>query len=1149
MPEVVGYQFYPQNNELESSKPETTELDRCTIQYVSDGSQFIYTYRNEIKVFSSETGKTLLETELREDWAIISCVLVEEANKLLVAVVDKDTGKVKSKTSTEEDEEDGDAEDIDEEAQPFSAVYVGTLDLETLNFLKLYEVPESDIDDITKQAPNVAIIPGDPKHFIVSVNLKEPEFVNVETNTRVRGYLIYCSMTDFNYNMSKKPKIIKTEFFVKKLEFSFDGSLFSGVYDVDLNDKNIVPVWSTESGEKVIELGGHLWTPTDIAFANKSNKIVSISSFYELVLIWDLTFWEKDLEEYAKTADDEDILWKPVREIKLKKTKDPQIVSFSADDKFVVVAATGNAFEKRATGSMNAHSEFEPIEPLRRQIDEIVKNDIYHSKLMFEKKRRQFHPATSFAMTKSATFVLLTADVTGVIRLWNIDHNKDPRRVQKLHRQPVLGLSYLPGENRLLMSGSGDCSVRLWSVETGENVRCFETIPRGCNYINFSTDDPNLFAMCSDSGDIRISSLDGGTIVTWDLSNKPMKKVLFAPGTNASYIAFAESFEEIFDKKKQRMRLLRWKAKLPASDDKQKIARLADLIKTNKDVYVTLEGEHGISKKKDLNINDFAFSHHPKGAYIAACRNTRFAIWDTKTAKMLAEFKSPRGVGVQFKRIEFHLHDPSILCLGDSSGHVYFWQWKNGKLEKLCRSPKTKDFESRLEAIAFSNTDRDIMLTARNDVLYAWNIRDRENMELMYSLHGLEGIYQVVFPSNDGSTFACCTEDQTIYVYATYSGHLLMKTGPDGAQFPASFENGFAQKFGYYKDMREKLLENFYDYFDNKLDKNTPFTLAVVGDKYFTLSIANCAQIAFIPRHTKGIVLKKIFHHWNDRHIDDAEMERLVRFCVEDCYARNPQNLYYIFEGLVEDGNVELLKEFFKALPSNPSFMDSTVFLGIFPWSRKCYPMLSQKVARLAVARIGTPASDKTVINKTNKLTLREAAIAVIYQNRSPNKNNIFPETSGNNILDMKTNTLNKPKAISFAPTSTAYADEDAWEYIMTESQTIFPIYVDYILRNPHIRWTVRNDVTIFQPFFKRLAELSTHSPEHTVKLLNYVSFLESRTWTKENAHHFVMEARFVSLNSNSHQIDLGREIDEEEEEEEDPFRDVSAAVSTGRFF
>jgi WD40 repeat protein len=58
------------------------------------------------------------------------------------------------------------------------------------------------------------------------------------------------------------------------------------------------------------------------------------------------------------------------------------------------------------------------------------------------------------------------------LRLWDVSSGRETREFEKHHQQPIGCVAFSP-DGRRALSGSADAAVRLWNVETGRPIECF----------------------------------------------------------------------------------------------------------------------------------------------------------------------------------------------------------------------------------------------------------------------------------------------------------------------------------------------------------------------------------------------------------------------------------------------------------------------------------------------------------------------------------------------------------------------------------------------------------------------------------------------------------------------------------------------------
>ncbi|MCZ8199622.1 WD40 repeat domain-containing protein [Microcystis sp. LE19-55.1A] len=127
---------------------------------------------------------------------------------------------------------------------------------------------------------------------------------------------------------------------------------------------------------------------------------------------------------------------------------------------------------------------------------------------------------------------LVSSSGDNTIKLWNVETGQEIRTL-KGHDRDVISVNFSP-DGKTLVSSSGDNTIKLWNVETGQEIRTLKGHDRAVWSVNFSPDGKTLVSSSSDktiklwnveTGQ-EIRTLKGHDRAVWSVNFSPDGKTL-----------------------------------------------------------------------------------------------------------------------------------------------------------------------------------------------------------------------------------------------------------------------------------------------------------------------------------------------------------------------------------------------------------------------------------------------------------------------------------------------------------------------------------------------------------------------------------------------------------------------------------------------
>jgi len=278
------------------------------------------------------------------------------------------------------------------------------------------------------------------------------------------------------------------------------------------------------------------------------------------------------------------------------------------------------------------------------------------------------------------------------ILIWDLRQGRVLRRLEG-HSSWVWAAAFSPDGSRVLSGGGGswktvdgarlggtDFTVRLWDVETGRQIECFEEHTDTVLGVAFSADGQHVIS-CSRDSTILLRSLDTPQIVRrFEVHQAEVMAVAIAP--DGSKI-------------------------LSGSWD---VACLSDT--ENGDVIHTLYGHEG-------PVVSVAFS--PNGQYaLTGCDDRTVRLWSVETGRELRRFEGHDG---RVSSVAFSSDGHRVLSGGDDK-MVRLWDFETGK-----EIGRFEMHEKAVNCVAFSHDGRCAISGSGDASIRLWRLPKSESSQ------------------------------------------------------------------------------------------------------------------------------------------------------------------------------------------------------------------------------------------------------------------------------------------------------------------------------------------------------------------------------------------------------------------------------------
>lgn len=308
----------------------------------------------------------------------------------------------------------------------------------------------------------------------------------------------------------------------------------------------LVRLWNVEDGNLIRSLSGHSEWVTSIDFSPNQNILAS-GSMDQNIILWDITtgrslhylyenntqgIWSVAFSRDGRTliAGSEDSmirLWDVSQDYRCldrvsghTKWVSSVIFFYQNDNLLGIFSGSGDDTARKWNFQQQDHTKLEEIILFASNTESIDPNS-------------QSEPKQVYSVSVSADGnVLATGNSDNTIKLWNIPTDEQSSlenipqllRILEGHQQLVWSVSFHPTENNILASGSGDSTIKIWDIETGECIKTLvgHTQDQGVHSVKFSHDG-SILASGSEDQTIKIWDVQTGECIRTLRDNGPYK--------------------------------------------------------------------------------------------------------------------------------------------------------------------------------------------------------------------------------------------------------------------------------------------------------------------------------------------------------------------------------------------------------------------------------------------------------------------------------------------------------------------------------------------------------------------------------------------------------------------------------------------------
>ncbi|KAI2631854.1 vegetative incompatibility protein HET-E-1 [Hypoxylon sp. NC1633] len=315
------------------------------------------------------------------------------------------------------------------------------------------------------------------------------------------------------------------------------------------------------------------------------------------------------------------------------------------------------------------------------------------------------------------------------IRLWSMDTGES-LHILEGHESRV-SLVAFSADSKRITSISDDCTVRIWSTDAGDLLRtlnCFSTDSAKANSMAFSVDH-ELIAFGHDNGMVRLFSFDTGELLQTlkDLGHYP-HLLAFSPDSKLIAVVYGDDLAQL---------------------------RSVDTAKLQQ----TLEGHLDA-------VRSIAFS--PDSKLIAVAYGDGLAqLWSVDTAKLQQTLKN---LGDDPLALAFS-PDSKLIAVGHDDGLVQLWSVTTVKLQQTLEGHLNS-----VDSIAFSSNSKLVASASSDATIRLWLA---DTGQLLQTLQGHTQLFSSIAFSANSKFIVSGSGDDTVRLWSaeineskqTFDGH------------------------------------------------------------------------------------------------------------------------------------------------------------------------------------------------------------------------------------------------------------------------------------------------------------------------------------------------------------------------------------------
>ncbi|KAH8588534.1 vegetative incompatibility protein HET-E-1 [Bisporella sp. PMI_857] len=357
---------------------------------------------------------------------------------------------------------------------------------------------------------------------------------------------------------------------------------------------------------------------------------------------------------------------------------------------------------------------------------------------------------------------LMSGSNDQTLRLWDVTLG-ELRQTFKMHSNRDKAMAFSPNK-KLLASGSAEKIVRLWDVTTGElkktflghndTIRAVEFSPNGKQLASGSNDN-TIRLWDLETGELR-QLLEGHTSGVWAVAFSPNGMQLATGSVDKTVRLWAVDVEKLRCSVSRHNRSV-WAIAFSTNGEQlvsgssDKTVQLWDVI-TGK-LLQTFEGH-------SKSIRAVAFSPDGK-QLVSGSSDKTVRIWDTETAELRQTFEGHKAWVIA---VAFSLPDGKQLVSGSDDQTIRIWDIETGVLRQILEG-----HSGPITAVAFSPNGEQLASGSDDKSVRIWDVTTGK---LQQTLETNDGLVEAVTFSPNGKQLMSDTSDNIVLLWDVSTGKL-----------------------------------------------------------------------------------------------------------------------------------------------------------------------------------------------------------------------------------------------------------------------------------------------------------------------------------------------------------------------------------------